>query len=162
MEKYCGDLVQTREDTSTGILDHMEHLVVHLSYEARFGGPVQYRCMYPFERVRQNDDGSNVNEKEDVLSIFQHPVRPSGNSKRRYLNDNEYETAIFYVIQYCEEIQPFFSIFEGEVKLEMPNITNTQLVDVTKKRKRIRSKRDKFEQNQAKNRKRSEAEKSLK
>jgi hypothetical protein len=28
----------------------MEHLVVHLAYEARLGGPVQYRWMYPFER----------------------------------------------------------------------------------------------------------------
>ena len=33
-----------------GFFDHMEHLVVHLSYEAKFGGPVQYRWMYPFER----------------------------------------------------------------------------------------------------------------
>ena len=28
----------------------MEHLPVHLAYEARIGGPVQYRWMYPFER----------------------------------------------------------------------------------------------------------------
>ncbi|KAL0437854.1 UNVERIFIED_CONTAM: hypothetical protein Sradi_0493300 [Sesamum radiatum] len=28
----------------------MEHLLVHLPYEARVGGPVQYRRMYPFER----------------------------------------------------------------------------------------------------------------
>ncbi|KAL0361520.1 UNVERIFIED_CONTAM: hypothetical protein Sradi_3836500 [Sesamum radiatum] len=28
----------------------MEHLIVHLPYEARVGGPVQYRWMYPFER----------------------------------------------------------------------------------------------------------------
>nr|GMD57563.1 uncharacterized protein LOC109173559 [Ipomoea batatas] len=28
----------------------MEHLPVHLPYEARLGGPVQYRWMYPFER----------------------------------------------------------------------------------------------------------------
>nr|GFA57957.1 hypothetical protein [Tanacetum cinerariifolium] len=33
-----------------GLFDHMEHMVVHLSYEARVGGPVQYRWMYPFER----------------------------------------------------------------------------------------------------------------
>jgi hypothetical protein len=33
-----------------GFFDHMEHLLVHLSYEARVGGPVQYRWMYPFER----------------------------------------------------------------------------------------------------------------
>lgn len=30
--------------------DVMEHLVVHLPYEAKVGGPVQYRWMYPFER----------------------------------------------------------------------------------------------------------------
>ncbi|KAL0433420.1 UNVERIFIED_CONTAM: hypothetical protein Slati_2676300 [Sesamum latifolium] len=30
--------------------DSIEHLIVHLSYEARVGGPVQYRWMYPFER----------------------------------------------------------------------------------------------------------------
>ncbi|KAL0461184.1 UNVERIFIED_CONTAM: hypothetical protein Slati_0006000 [Sesamum latifolium] len=32
----------------------MEHLLVHLSYEARVGGPVQYRWMYPFERFLCN------------------------------------------------------------------------------------------------------------
>lgn len=30
--------------------DVMEHLPVHLPYEARVAGPVQYRWMYPFER----------------------------------------------------------------------------------------------------------------
>ncbi|KAL2318436.1 hypothetical protein Fmac_032312 [Flemingia macrophylla] len=30
--------------------DLMEHLPIHLAYEARLGGPVQYRWMYPFER----------------------------------------------------------------------------------------------------------------
>ncbi|XP_074555688.1 uncharacterized protein LOC141811568 [Curcuma longa] len=30
--------------------DSMEHLPVHLPYEAQLGGPVQYRWMYPFER----------------------------------------------------------------------------------------------------------------
>ncbi|KAL0454856.1 UNVERIFIED_CONTAM: hypothetical protein Slati_0824800 [Sesamum latifolium] len=29
--------------------DSMEHLIVHLSYEARVGGPVQYRWMYPLK-----------------------------------------------------------------------------------------------------------------
>lgn len=32
-----------------GFFDSMEHLPVHLAYEARLGGPVQYRWMYPFE-----------------------------------------------------------------------------------------------------------------
>ncbi|KAL0333959.1 UNVERIFIED_CONTAM: hypothetical protein Sangu_1552100, partial [Sesamum angustifolium] len=30
--------------------DSMEYLIVHLSYEAHLGRPVQYRWMYPFER----------------------------------------------------------------------------------------------------------------
>ncbi|KAL0313573.1 UNVERIFIED_CONTAM: hypothetical protein Sradi_5756600 [Sesamum radiatum] len=29
--------------------DSMEHLIIHLSYEARVGGLVKYRWMYPFE-----------------------------------------------------------------------------------------------------------------
>ncbi|KAL8156025.1 hypothetical protein AgCh_001191 [Apium graveolens] len=29
----------------------MEHLTIHLPYEVRVGGPVQYRWMYPFERL---------------------------------------------------------------------------------------------------------------
>jgi len=31
--------------------DSMEHLPIHLSFEAKVGGPVQYRWMYPFERL---------------------------------------------------------------------------------------------------------------
>ena len=30
--------------------DSMEHLPIHLAYEARVASPVQYRWMYPFER----------------------------------------------------------------------------------------------------------------
>ena len=33
-----------------GFFDSMEHLPIHLTYEARLGEPVQYRWMYPFER----------------------------------------------------------------------------------------------------------------
>ena len=32
----------------------MEYLVIHLTYEARMGRPVQYRWMYPFERYMHN------------------------------------------------------------------------------------------------------------
>ena len=33
-----------------GFFNSMEHLMVHLPYEARVGGPVQYRWMYRYER----------------------------------------------------------------------------------------------------------------
>jgi hypothetical protein len=29
----------------------MQHLLIHLPYEAKIGGPMQYRWMYPFERA---------------------------------------------------------------------------------------------------------------
>jgi hypothetical protein len=29
----------------------MQHLLIHLPYEAKVGGLVQYRWMYPFERA---------------------------------------------------------------------------------------------------------------
>ena len=35
--------------------DSMEHLPIHLSYEAKIGGLVQYRWMYPFERLDITD-----------------------------------------------------------------------------------------------------------
>ncbi|KAM3232145.1 hypothetical protein P3L10_017504 [Capsicum annuum] len=35
---------------SPGFFDSMKHLPVHLPYEARVSGPVQYRWMYPFKR----------------------------------------------------------------------------------------------------------------
>jgi hypothetical protein len=31
--------------------DSMEHLPIHLPFEAKVGGPVQYRWIYPFERL---------------------------------------------------------------------------------------------------------------
>ncbi|XP_019230115.1 PREDICTED: uncharacterized protein LOC109211070 [Nicotiana attenuata] len=34
-----------------GFFDIMEHLPIHLAQEARLRGPVQYRWMYPFERI---------------------------------------------------------------------------------------------------------------
>ena len=33
-----------------GFFDSMEHLPIHLPYETRIAGLVQYRWMYPFER----------------------------------------------------------------------------------------------------------------
>jgi hypothetical protein len=47
------------------LFDSMEHVVVHLAYEARLGGPVQYRWMYPFERF-MGDSKRSVKNKARV------------------------------------------------------------------------------------------------
>ena len=45
--------------------DSMEHLPVHLAYEARIAGPVQYRWMYPFERFLKHLK-KNIRNKAQV------------------------------------------------------------------------------------------------
>ena len=47
------------------LFDSMEHLLVHLPYEARIAGPVQYRWMYPFERYLRHLK-NNVKNKARV------------------------------------------------------------------------------------------------
>lgn len=48
-----------------GFFDSMEHLPIHLPSEAILGGPVQYRWMYPFERV-MGDSKRSVRNKARV------------------------------------------------------------------------------------------------
>ncbi|KAL0288935.1 UNVERIFIED_CONTAM: hypothetical protein Sradi_7084300 [Sesamum radiatum] len=136
--------------------DSMEHLLVHLPYEARVGGPVQYRWMYPFERFLcnlkkkvknkaaveasiceayiveeistftthyfepdvickkrrpgRNDDGLN-NENIEHMSIFNHPGRPHGASKMRYLIGEERHVAETYIVANCPEAHPYYEAF---------------------------------------------------
>jgi len=50
MEQNIPILCKLERIFPPGFFDSMEHLPIHLAYEARLGGPVQYRWMYPFER----------------------------------------------------------------------------------------------------------------
>jgi len=45
----------------------MEHLPIHLPFEAKAGGPVQYRWMYPFEWL---DITLQYNSYIKVFSMF--------------------------------------------------------------------------------------------
>ncbi|CAK8543573.1 unnamed protein product [Lathyrus sativus] len=55
-----------------GFFDSMEHLPVHLAYEAYLGGPVQYRWMYPFERFIGDSKRSVKNKAKVEGSICAH------------------------------------------------------------------------------------------
>ena len=55
-----------------GFFDSMEHLPVHLAYEAYLGGPVQYRWMYPFERFMGDSKRSVKNKARVEGSICAH------------------------------------------------------------------------------------------
>nr|GMD83380.1 uncharacterized protein LOC109168299 [Ipomoea batatas] len=50
--------------------DSIEHLPIHLAYEARIAGPVQYRWMYPFERYLRKLKNNVKNKAKVEGSIF--------------------------------------------------------------------------------------------
>ncbi|XP_021618084.2 uncharacterized protein LOC110619138 [Manihot esculenta] len=72
-----------------GFFDSMEHLPIHLAYEAKVGGPVQYHWMYPFERYlfdlkkkvknKASVEGSIVEAYliEEISSFCSHYFEPS-------------------------------------------------------------------------------------
>jgi hypothetical protein len=43
--------MQDGEICSSEFCNPMQHLLIHLPYEAKVGGPIQYRWMYHIERV---------------------------------------------------------------------------------------------------------------
>ncbi|GLU09357.1 hypothetical protein SLE2022_262230 [Rubroshorea leprosula] len=51
--------------------DSMEHLAIHLPYEARVGGPVQFRWMYPFERLMRKLKKTIGNKNHVEASIVE-------------------------------------------------------------------------------------------
>src|SRR3954464_4965531 len=55
----------------SGFFDSMEHHPVHLAYEARICGPVQYRWMYPFERFLKTLKDKVKNKAHVEASICQ-------------------------------------------------------------------------------------------
>lgn len=89
-----------------GFFNSMQHLMIHLPYEARVGRPVQYRWMYPFERLMKYlkkmvknkarvegciVEAYIVEEISNIVSLYFKRDAPSSRSKRsRY--DDGYET----------------------------------------------------------------------
>uniref|UniRef100_A0A2K2A3S9 DUF4218 domain-containing protein n=1 Tax=Populus trichocarpa TaxID=3694 RepID=A0A2K2A3S9_POPTR len=56
--------------------DSMEHLPIHLPFEAKAGGPVQYRWMYPFERLDITVAMQPKNPKGKHFFDLLHPRQP--------------------------------------------------------------------------------------
>ncbi|KAL0428285.1 UNVERIFIED_CONTAM: hypothetical protein Slati_3003300 [Sesamum latifolium] len=104
----------------------MEHLIVHLPYEAYVGEPVQYRWMYPFERFLR-ELKKKVKNKAHVeasiveayiikeislfmsqVSIFNYPGRASGAPKKRWLTEPERHIIKTYILTNCEVVTPYY------------------------------------------------------
>ncbi|GLT24991.1 hypothetical protein SLA2020_001500 [Shorea laevis] len=64
-EKIVETICKLERIFPPAFFDSMEHLAVHLPYEAKVGGPVQFRWMYPHER-RMHDLKLTVGNKARV------------------------------------------------------------------------------------------------
>ncbi|KAL0288409.1 UNVERIFIED_CONTAM: hypothetical protein Sangu_2658800 [Sesamum angustifolium] len=118
--------------------DLMEYLIVHLPYEARVGGPVQYRWMYQFERPSRNDELTQNNDRV-ASDIFNCPGRTSGVSTKRHTLDQErhvMETSFLNVYETYSPDDPiihqivttnFKAWFKSRVEPELQNIENDLL-----------------------------------
>ncbi|XP_045791903.1 uncharacterized protein LOC123886649 [Trifolium pratense] len=107
----------------------MEHLPVHLPYEAKLGGPIQYRWMYPFERmmgdykhtvknkarvenISQRNEAARLNDVvTTTLSISNQLGRPSGKPQTHWLSDVEKRYAHVHILINCNEVKPYIDAF---------------------------------------------------
>ncbi|XP_051152347.1 uncharacterized protein LOC127266224 isoform X1 [Andrographis paniculata] len=107
-----------------GFFNSMEHLPVHLPYETRIAGPVQFRWMYPFER---QDDGGPRLTSDIEIKVFSHPCRLQGKPKKWYLLPHERQAIQAYFLLNVPECDTFISIFEETLKREHPLISDIEV-----------------------------------
>ncbi|XP_029130026.1 uncharacterized protein LOC114916771 [Cajanus cajan] len=153
--------------------DSMEHLPIHLPYEARVGGPVQYRWMYPFERflhslknkvknkarveasiceaylveetstfasyyypseidTRRTRMPRNVDVDEGSMStpcfsVFNYPGKASGKSTKYFLDQLDLKATHLYVLQNCEEVEPYLDIYVKYLRQLNPTASDAQV-----------------------------------
>ncbi|XP_010518611.1 PREDICTED: uncharacterized protein LOC104793884 [Camelina sativa] len=91
--------------------DVMEHLPIHLPREAKLGGPVQYRWMYPFERymfhlkkkvknlskVEGSIVAQSINEEASNFAEFYFPAQVRTKRRRPTRHDDGGEVASYSV-----------------------------------------------------------------
>lgn len=61
-------------------------------------------------RAQRNDDLGDE-EQDDIFSIFCSSVRPFGKAKERLLTQKEKDAAELYVLDNCQEVEPFVEYF---------------------------------------------------
>ncbi|XP_050255283.1 uncharacterized protein LOC126701217 [Quercus robur] len=82
--------------------DVMMHLPIHLAYEAKVAGPVQYRWMYPIERYLRTLKGYVRNKAHPEGSIAE-----GQNCMFEALCNSELQMAHHYILTNCEEVSPW-------------------------------------------------------
>ncbi|KAK1361942.1 hypothetical protein POM88_046416 [Heracleum sosnowskyi] len=76
--------------------------------------------------VPRNDDGGSV-ELNGRLSVFGLPGRAYGKGKRVFLSEKELHVAHNYILINCEEIDEFVRMYDDELKVKHPGITDKDI-----------------------------------
>ncbi|KAK1379629.1 hypothetical protein POM88_026373 [Heracleum sosnowskyi] len=77
-------------------------------------------------RVSRNDDGGNV-ELNGRLYVFGLPGRAYGKEKRIFLSEEELHAAHTYILLNCEEVDEYVRLYDGELKMKHPGITDKDI-----------------------------------
>ncbi|GLU16464.1 hypothetical protein SLE2022_328970 [Rubroshorea leprosula] len=111
--------------------DSMEYLAIHLPYEAKVGGPIQFRWMYPFERCMRKLKSTIGNKNHVEASIVEAFILyeishfcSRAHSRTRCLTLEEKDAAELYVLLNCKEVDVWVTKFEEEVGA---NLSHEQL-----------------------------------
>ncbi|BBN69224.1 hypothetical protein Prudu_830S000300 [Prunus dulcis] len=111
----------------------MIHVMVHLPEEALLAGPVNYRWMYPIERLlgelkksvrnRAKPEGSIIEAWVQYESLtFCGIARPFGDPGRgESFSRNDMEVAHWFVLNNCDEIMAYLDEHEQMMKREHPS-----------------------------------------
>ncbi|KAK1361241.1 hypothetical protein POM88_045715 [Heracleum sosnowskyi] len=77
-------------------------------------------------RVPRNDDGGNV-ELNGRLSVFGLAGRAYGKGKRIFLSEKDLHAAHNYILLNCEEIDEFVRLYDDELKVKHPSISDKDI-----------------------------------
>ncbi|XP_066354558.1 uncharacterized protein [Miscanthus floridulus] len=101
--------------------DVMVHLAVHLPDEALLRGPIQYGWMYPIERQLGTLKGYVRNRARPKGSIAEAYIANEALtfcSRETYLENKEFDKLCWYVLNNCDEVEPYLSKFREELEKE--------------------------------------------
>ncbi|BBG96618.1 hypothetical protein Prudu_005473 [Prunus dulcis] len=111
----------------------MMHVMVHLPEEALLADPVNYRWMYPIERLlgelkkslrnRAKPEGyRGLGMRKEKFSVFAQSARPFGDPGRgESFSRNDMEVAHWFVLNNCDEIMAYLDEHEEMIKREHPS-----------------------------------------
>ncbi|KAI5649894.1 hypothetical protein M9H77_35899 [Catharanthus roseus] len=132
--------------------DVMEHIMVHLPYEARkkiknkariegsicnaylveeaatfYSHYFQPHVSTKARDTPRNDEGDQLRDGESGLSICDRQGRAYDKTTTRYLDDKEYKATTNYILLNCDEVEPYLLRYTTELRMLFPSLTENNV-----------------------------------